>query len=348
MIEVKVSTRGSGNLLSIAQFTGQSGNIFRGCRFHVNEPVPSADVWLVLEDLDDDDCVCEVPRESVVFLSSETSWPADFYAENTSAQVFLDQFTWIYSCHAIYRRNVTADLPFLPWMVNANHGPTVVQNHERDANYLRKIESLPKSRTLSVICSNQTLTADHRMRLKFVEKLKEHFQDQLDWYGNGINPIPDKWSGLADYKYSIAIENRVVDNVITEKLWDPLLTLTLPIYGGAPNVGSYLPEGSFVPIHVRDLAGSIARIESVLEADPYMSALPSIRAARDRVIGPLSLYSRLAEVALRHAGNGPVERVSVSPMADRVFTVGERRRFTRVLGEQVNKLGDILIRRSME
>lgn len=345
MLDVKVSTRGSGKSLDVSQFISSSGNVLEGCRFHVNSPVESADAWLVLEDLDDDDRICDVPSESVVFLSAETSWPLDFYEANPAAVNFLDQFAWIYSPHAIYRSNVTSDLPFLPWMVNANHGESIAQAHERDVTYLRGLVPVDKPRELSVICSNQTLTVGHRMRFRFVEKLKEHFQGRLDWFGNGINPIPEKWAGLAPYKYSIAIENHMAHNVITEKLWDPLLTWTMPIYAGAPNAGAYIPEDSFVTIDIRDLNGSIAAIEAALESDLYSAALPALGAARERVLGPLNLYSRLAAVAHRHAGAGPVERIQLDPMAE-VTDTGDRS-LTRALGEQINKVGDLLVKRSL-
>lgn len=43
------------------------------------------------------------------------------------------------------------------------------------------------------------------------------------------------------YKYVIAFENAIVDDYVTEKMYDPLLSGAVPIYLGAPNVGEYIP-----------------------------------------------------------------------------------------------------------
>lgn len=347
MLEVKVSSRGSGREPTISQFTGSADGVWNGCRFHINSPIEEADVWLVVEDIEYFDTSCAVPPGSVVFLSAETSWPAGFYEENAARRAFLDQFAWIYSCHDIYRSNVTSDLPFLPWMVNANHGPSISGPHDRDVHYLAGLESVEKSKDLSVICSAQTATPGHRMRLRLVEKLKEHFGDRLDWFGNGVDAIPDKWTGLAPYKYTIAIENQQAINIATEKIWDPYLTLTFPIYGGAPNIHEFLPSGSLLTIDVKDLNGTIAAIEALLEEDPYKERLPLLRQGRDAVVGPLNLYSRYAAVAQRHTEGGAKEPVHLRPMGGAPLDGAAGKGFTRVLGEQINKVGDLLVQRSI-
>ena len=347
MLEVKVSSRGSGREPTISQFTGNEDGVWNGCRFHVNSPIEEADVWLVVEDVDDFDTSCAVPRGSVIFLSAETSWPAGFYDENVLRRSFLDQFAWIYTCHDVYRSNVTSGPPFLPWMVNANHGPSISNPHERDVHYLSGLNSIEKSKDLSVICSTQMATPGHRMRLRFVEKLKEHFGERLDWFGNGVNPIPDKWSGLAPYRYTIAIENHQAINIATEKVWDPFLTLTFPIYGGAPNIHDFLPSESLLAVDVKDLVGTIDTIEALLEEDPYEDRLPRLLQARDAVVGPLNLYSRYAAVAHRHTGGGAKEQVNLRPMGGALSESGVGKGFTRTLGEQINKVGDLLVQRSV-
>lgn len=45
----------------------------------------------------------------------------------------------------------------------------------------------------------------------------------------------------SQYKFVIAFENSVLEDYVTEKLYDPLLAGTVPIYLGAPNVEGYLP-----------------------------------------------------------------------------------------------------------
>ena len=315
MLNVKVSSRGSGRALNISQFTGNDRNEWQGCRFVLNEDCERPDVWIVSEDVEDWDTQAYVSPRSVVFVSAETSWKSFFYESDPGAHRFLDQFAWIYTCHGVYRRNVTASLPFLPWMVNANHGPSISAPHARDVTFFKSLNNVEKTQEISVICSNQTLTPGHQMRLRLVRALKEHFGERLTWFGNGVNPIGEKWQGLAPFRYTIAIENHVAWNVATEKIWDPFLSLTLPFYGGAPNLGDSIPLGAFVPIDVKDLNGTIATIEATLAEDPYEERLEDLQLARAEVLGPLNLYSRLAAIAHRHANQGPAESVSIQPMA---------------------------------
>lgn len=41
---------------------------------------------------------------------------------------------------------------------------------------------------------------------------------------------------VAKYKFTIAIENAICDDYITEKLWRPLIAGSVPIYLGSPSV----------------------------------------------------------------------------------------------------------------
>lgn len=54
--------------------------------------------------------------------------------------------------------------------------------------------------------------------------------------------VQNKHDILKKYKYAIAIENAIEDNYVTEKLYDPLITHTLPYYVGAPNVLQFVPH----------------------------------------------------------------------------------------------------------
>lgn len=51
------------------------------------------------------------------------------------------------------------------------------------------------------------------------------------------------------YAFVTAFENSYYPGYITEKLWDPLIAGTLPIYLGAPDVTHLLPEHSFINVN---------------------------------------------------------------------------------------------------
>lgn len=69
------------------------------------------------------------------------------------------------------------------------------------------------------------------------------------------------------YKFAIAFENTLVNGYITEKLVNPVLARTIPIYYGAPDIFS---DGVFNPkaiIHVRDFPSFEACIEYIKKVD---------------------------------------------------------------------------------
>lgn len=97
-----------------------------------------------------------------------------------------------------------------------------------------------KSKLVSMIASNKGWTTGHRKRLQFVEK----FRNQVDFYGRGFNTINSKEQGLADYMFSIAVENANYDTYFTEKLTDCFACGTIPVFYGSKRVVDYFnPDG---------------------------------------------------------------------------------------------------------
>tara|TARA_R110000822_G_scaffold158484_1_gene298020 strand:+ start:750 stop:2423 length:1674 start_codon:yes stop_codon:yes gene_type:complete len=102
----------------------------------------------------------------------------------------------------------------------------------------------PKSKLLSCISSNKSFLEGHKKRLTFVNHiLSTEYNNYVDMFGMGFNPIKGKIEGLKDYKFSIAIENSYADNECSEKISDCFLTGTIPIYYGTPNIGDYFDVG---------------------------------------------------------------------------------------------------------
>ena len=58
-----------------------------------------------------------------------------------------------------------------------------------------------------------------------------------DCYGRGIKEILEKYEGLGEYCFSVAMENLRENYYFTEKLIDCFLTETIPIYWGCPKIG---------------------------------------------------------------------------------------------------------------
>ena len=69
----------------------------------------------------------------------------------------------------------------------------------------------------------------------------------IDFYGGGNNS-PRRKDSLVDYRFNIAIENECIDNWITEKFYDSILTDTIPIYFGCKNIKQIYPEDGYILI----------------------------------------------------------------------------------------------------
>ena len=106
-------------------------------------------------------------------------------------------------------------------------------------------------------------------RNRFFKKLNR--RRRVDSGGSLFNNVggrvPDKSRFIASHRFNIAFENTETDGYITEKLTDPLLAGTIPIYWGAPDVLRDFNPGCF--IHARDFdnLSSLADFVFALDKD---------------------------------------------------------------------------------
>jgi hypothetical protein len=84
------------------------------------------------------------------------------------------------------------------------------------------------------------------------------FNNKLDVYGRGYNPIDYKLDALKDYAFSLTIENTQEDYYFTEKLIDCFMTGTVPIYWGCSSIGKFFnTDGMITFDNVNDLVDII-------------------------------------------------------------------------------------------
>lgn len=308
---VKYSAVGLPPCADLSQFVGNTDNRVGDVVFSVNDPaVREADVWIVSESCDPADKECLAGR--VVFVAAETMWTSGREAESPARQRYLQQFDTIYTYEDLYWPNVRFAPPFLPWMINANHGPSILSPHHRDVNALSCFSGHDKPCLLSVVCSTKTYTPGHRLRLRFVEALASELGDQLTWFGNGRLPVPEKWDAIAPYRFHLAIENQSAYGVFTEKLYDAFLGLSHPIYYGAPDIDRYFPGGSVTSINIADFTGSVEIIKSTLAAGLDSGQRVALTQARDSVLTTWNLFHRLAELA--HTEFGQSSRTATTQL----------------------------------
>jgi hypothetical protein len=176
----------------------------------------------------------KAPIEKRFGLLTEPSIGRPFAAQSIS---HVDQFRAIFthdplllSLHPKYRRNL--------------FGTSWVFNKED------LISAPSKSKTISIITSNLSRLPGHKLRQSICKKLYQG-QCGVDIFGRDIpwgTFIPDRRDAIAPYLFTIAIENCRKENYFTEKLIDPLVTRTVPIYWGCPNISDFLNTDGLIII----------------------------------------------------------------------------------------------------
>lgn len=303
----------------LASFISSSKTELLGWEIFFNQNIEEAEAWFVIEGSRHEKSSASIPPKMLFYGTGDTIWTPEFFNNHPWRLEFLKQFDQIHSCHNISLPTASSSIPFHHWMINANTGTQVISRHVRDYDFLVNLELPKKSKEISVICSTKAFTIQHAQRLRFVEGLKEHFGDRLDWFGNGKNPVSEKWDALVNYKYSIAIENKIFSDVVTEKILDPYLTYTFPIYHGAPNIAEYFSKDSLLLIDANDLENSILKIEQLLAKDDYASKVPSLVIERNKVLNEYNFIQRIVTIAeseLRNQSSVFYEKREVLPMSD--------------------------------
>jgi len=305
MIKIKLSIPGCSSVdindfkSAIAKFIPGSKNNIADYQFFVNTEIKEADFWFIIDDTSLDTEECLISKNRIFFLSAEVPFVIDYF----NSEKFLSQFSKTYSPHAIFDTNNIASLPFLPFMINATYGESIWSYDDKyNFDYLRGLDQIEKTKNMSIVFSNKGSSASeftfwHKARYNFCIKLKEHFKDKIDFYGQGHNPISSKVDAIFPYKYHICLENQSLYNVMTEKLYDSFLGLSHPIYFGAPNASDYFDERSFSQINIFDFKSSIDVIGSLIEDDSkYDKSRQYLVDSKNKYLDEYSTFPRIAKI----------------------------------------------------
>lgn len=93
----------------------------------------------------------------------------------------------------------------------------------------------------------------------------------VDCFGRDSNPIDDKGEGLRPYAFSIAMENARENYYFSEKLIDCILTGTIPIYWGCPDIGRFFDRRGILTF---DSIEELRTILTTLSFDLYRRLRP--------------------------------------------------------------------------
>ena len=202
------------------------------------------------------------------------------------------------NCEHLYRQEPARYIPSPPY---------VFMHVDRSWDFLYKTSLPRKVKDLSMIASGLEVLDGHKERLEFIDRLVDSNLDFSLWgrgqqftkYSNYRGVAPTKWEVMSACKYSIVVENSVSPFYWTEKIADSLLSFSLPLYYGSPNVSEYLPENCYVPIDIHD-PDCADQIRAIVTAREYEKRLPAILAARQEILQKQNLFAFLNREINQH------------------------------------------------
>lgn len=105
-----------------------------------------------------------------------------------------------------------------------------------------------KFKMTSVIASEKRQTHGHQLRHEAVSRLGS----RVDVFGRGYRPVQFKSEALHQYRYSVVIENGIIDTLFTEKIIDCFLTGTVPIYWGTSKITDHFVQDGIIQFSTMD------------------------------------------------------------------------------------------------
>lgn len=282
----------------LRQTPGGKG-VWGDCQFTL-EPVSRCDYLVALNHVPKEITI-EVPRSNIWCVVQEPPDPS---------------FRWIEKGFPYYGRVFTQDERLRGKKITHTHG-SLPWHVGRNYDELHGQPPPAKSRDLAWITSNLAANAGHRRRLAFLARLQQA-KVPFDLFGRGFQPLPDKWDGLAPYRYGIAVENHSAPHYWTEKIMDCFLAGTMPLYFGARNIGDYFPADSFVWLEIED-PDAPRKVAEIIRSDRAERNRDAILEARRRVLEEYQFFPRMAQLIAedQRANPAPVhERVTLPQMPD--------------------------------
>jgi hypothetical protein len=270
------------------------------CQFFINQALDKCDWWIICHN-----SAIKMPEyticdpEHIVFISME---PIDSWIP----EQFFIQFSQLVICDRnVSHPNIKYANGTTWWVgMNVRHENGHHFSAEFSLNYDNlKVMNLPvKQNRISVICSRNRSLPGHAKRLAFIDKLMDHpISKQIDFFGGGIRPIPDKWDAIAPYRYHLVLENSTIPDYWSEKLGDAYLGYAYPIYYGCPNITDYFKIESLKIVDIENFEQTVSVLDKLLSEDKYEEFLPAVIEARDKVLNDYNIFNLMSEICVEPA-----------------------------------------------
>ena len=159
-----------------------------------------------------------------------------------------------------------------------------------------------KTKNCSIIASSK-----HQHRAQYIIDLVQRYPKFFDFYGfgweqiaEGLNtvcnfrgPLPrdSKRIGLQDYHFSVALENSAFP-IFSEKITDPMMYWTIPLYWGCTQIEKYFPEHSYRKLDMEDISSLKEQVEKPIEVKEILA----LTEARNLIMNKYRLWPTIHNV----------------------------------------------------
>jgi hypothetical protein len=133
-----------------------------------------------------------------------------------------------------------------------------------DYTFLEKLYTPPVEKTKDV-CMFISSPVNESRRIEYLTELMKYIKiDSYGQFNHNCEIINDtgyksKLDVIKNYKFTIAFENAISKDYVTEKFFDPLIMGSVPVYLGAPGIDTFSPgNNSFMDVRNYDFPKSLA------------------------------------------------------------------------------------------
>ena len=127
-----------------------------------------------------------------------------------------------------------------------------------------------KTKLVSIVASAKKNVPDHLKRHEIISKHK----DIIDVMGRGYKPLDKIVDGLKDYMFNFSMENQTRDYHFSEKIINPIMVGTVPIYYGCESISKYFDTRGMV------IFKEVSEVQDILKeigSKMYNGMLPYIK-----------------------------------------------------------------------
>lgn len=237
--------------------------------------------------------------KQILISNIDKNWPAIEIEYDKPVDLFIDSFMgfdnnknsykilWVKEAEAIsgFKKLAIDNHKYFDAILTYDEDILNICNNSHmmlfGTSWVHNYKITKKEFSISHLTGHKNWTIGHKIRQEIYKRQNEILISKnfyISSYGTIINDyenkiLLDKKEPLFNSEFHICIENSIQKNYFTEKLIDCLITKTIPIYFGCPNIGDFFDTRGMFIAHNTD---EVIQISNSLNDKTYKKMLSFI------------------------------------------------------------------------